>query len=261
MADLLISFASVVVATFVPLYFGLLVPHVLGWQPNRSVFFLAASSGIIFWFFLDVMGDSALLDVNQGFGGNYTHVVLAGTFALGVLLLFGLERRFSSSPTQEMGAGSPTTPEWTQVTFAISLIAALGIGFHSLGEGIDIGSVVPGASSIIGAIGGISPGLAYAIHKFLEGFVLGAFALLARSNYRQIGILGIVSGVPTVIGFFIGLPSVLESTYFFALGGAGAVYIELKLVPLFIKRRSAFASIVYFLLGFYFMYIAGLFHS
>lgn len=261
MADLLSSFASMAFATFVPLYIGLLVPPVLGRGSNRSTFFVAASSGIIFWFFLDVMGDSALLDVNRGFGGDYTHAILAGTFALGVLLLIGLERRFSSSPAQEMGGGSPPSQEWTHTTFAISLIAALGIGFHTLGEGIDIGSVVPRATSIIDAIGGISPGIAYVIHKFLEGFVVGAFALLAKCNYRQVGILGIVSGVPTVIGFFIGLPSLVESTYFFALGGAGAVYVELKLVPLFMSRGPVLASILYFLLGFYFTYIAGLFHA
>jgi len=260
MAELVSSFATVAVATFVPLYLGLVAPTILGRGANRSSFFIATSSGIILWFFLDVMGDAALLDINQRFGGNYTHPILAGAFALGILLLLGLERWSGRRPAEEIEVGSTTAREWVQATFAISLIAALGIGFHSLGEGITIGSVIRDKASIIEAIGGISPGLAYVIHKFLEGFVVGTFALLARSRYSQIVILGIVSGLPTIIGFFAGLPSVVESTYFFALGGAGAAYIELKLVPLFARRNLFYNSILFFLLGFYSMYLAGLFH-
>ncbi len=258
MADVLSAFASTALATFMPLYLGLLLPPLLGRGSRGSQFFVAASAGIIFWFFLDIMGDAALLDVNQGFRGNYTHVVLAGSFALGVLLFFGLERKSTPSLAVASEAISGGT---IQSTFAIALIAALGIGFHALGEGVEIGSVVPNATSILDAIGGIGPGVAYVLHKFLEGLVVGAFAMLARSRYSQIGVMGIVVGVPTLIGFLLGLPSSVEATYFFAVGGAGAVYIEFKLIPKIFEGRVKFAAIIYALLGFYSMYFAGLFHG
>jgi zinc transporter ZupT len=148
-----------------------------------------------------------------------------------------------------------------QFTFAIALIAALGIGFHSAGEGLSIGSVVPNATSILDAIGGFGPGIAYVLHKFLEGLVVGAFGVLARGRYSQIGILGIASGLPTLLGFLLGLPSSVESTYFFALGASGAVYIEFKLIPKIFEGGARFSTLVFTLIGFYSMYTAGLFHG
>src|SRR2546427_12757228 len=90
MADVLSTFAATALATFVPLYVGLLFPTLFGKGSSGSLFFVAASVGIISWFFRDVAADAAQLDVNQGFGGDYTHVVLEGSFAFGLLLLFGL---------------------------------------------------------------------------------------------------------------------------------------------------------------------------
>ena len=257
MADILSTFAATALAAFVPLYIGLLLPTLLGKGSKESLFFVAASVGIISWFFLDVAGDAALLDVNQGFGGGYTHAVLAGSFAFGLLLLFGLERK--SMPSA--GAASWMPGGGGQFTFAIALVAAVGIGFHALGEGLSIGSVVPNATSILDAIGGFGPGIAYVLHKFLEGLVVGAFALLARSRYSQIGILGIASGLPTLLGFLLGLPSIVESTYFFALGASGAVYIEFKLIPKVFEGGAKFSTLVFTLIGFYAMYTAGLFHG
>src|SRR5213594_2830594 len=257
MADVPSTFAATALATFMPLYIGLLFPTLFGKGSSGSLFFVAASVGIISWFSLDVAGDAAQLDVNQGFGGDYTHVVLAGSFAFGLLLLFGLERK--SMPT--VGAASWMAGGGGQFTFAIALIAALGIGFHTFGEGLAIGSIVPNATSILNAIGGIGPGVAYVLHKFLEGLVVGAFAMLARSRYSQIGSLGIAAGLPTLLGFLLGLPSIVESTYFFALGSSGAVYIEFKLIPKIFEGGAKFGTLVFTLIGFYSMYTAGLFHA
>ena len=257
MADVPSAFAATALATFVPLYIGLLFPTLLGKESRGLLFFVAASVGIISWFFLDVAGDAASLDVNQGFGGDYTHIVLAGSFAFGLLLLFGLERK--SMPN--VAAASWMPGGGGQFTFAVALVAALGIGFHGLGEGLAIGSIVPIRTSILDAIGGIGPGIAYVLHKFLEGIVVGSFATLARIRYSQIGILGIASGLPTLLGFLLGLPSIIESTYFFALGASGAVYIEFKLIPKIFEGGAKFSTLVFTLIGFYAMYTAGLFHG
>src|SRR5712692_3220630 len=146
MADVLSAFASTALATFMPLYLGLLLPPLLGRGSRGSQFFVAASAGIIFWFFLDVMGDAALLDVNQGFRGDYTHPILALMFALGIVALLGLERRFSPASVPQSLSSQKETQKVASVnkmTFAVAAMAALGIGFHALGEGIDIGSAIP----------------------------------------------------------------------------------------------------------------------
>ncbi len=267
--DLSIAFGAGVLTTVVPLYVGLFAPRALtiGKSGQRTVTFLAAaSSGIIFWFFLDVMGEAALLDVNQGFnartfGQVATHILLAILFAIGLALMWGLEgysRRGVRIQEKNGSSGGPIL----NPTFAVAMVAALGVGFHALGEGIVIGSVLPNSSSILEAIGGLLSGVAYVLHKFLEGFVLGTFAVLAgAASERKIGLLGAIAGIPTILGFVLGLPSVLESSYFFALGGAGAMYIEIKLVPVFARTRLDYVSTISVLFGFYSMYVAGLFHG
>ncbi len=245
------TFVLGTVATFVPLYVGLALPLAVGRLTQRKALVLSAvSSGIIFWFFLDVMGDSSLLGVNEGFKGDYAHGLLVLTFAFGFVLLFILEGRGGS-----YGAST------ISFTYRVAALVALGISFHSFGEGMDIGSVTPGSSSIINAIGGVAPGAAYVIHKILEGFVIGVFGALAGLGFRKLGVLGVITGVPTILGFVVGLSNALESTYFFALGGAAAVYIQTKLVPSLQFSRFRVLTIVSLLVGFYLMYFAGLLHG
>lgn len=266
MIDLATSLSLGIVATFVPLIVGLFLPKGLASIRKTSystAWLVAFSAGIIFWFFIDVMGDAAQLDINQGFDGGYTHLALALSFAIGVSVLFGLEKRFSNTknvPTTESSVQIRSIA--TDITFAMGAVAALGIGFHALGEGMDIGVSLPKAVNLYDAIGGVYPGVAYVLHKFFEGFVIGSFAVVASATRpRHIGILAALSGIPTVIGFFIGLPATLDSTYMFALGGAGAVYVEMKLVPVLARSGRFYALILPLLLGFYAMYAAGLFHS
>ncbi len=143
---------------------------------------MAVSAGIVFWFFLDVMNDAVLLDVNQGFGGGLDHALLAVLFAVGFLLLFGLERAFSKSPIRK--TRGERTGRAMEISFTIAVLVALGIGFHALAEGIEIGSLIPSATNIVDTIGGLSAGFAYVLHKFLEGFVIGVVAVFAKSKPR-----------------------------------------------------------------------------
>jgi zinc transporter ZupT len=266
MVDIVAALAVGIVATFIPLIIGLVFPKgiVRVWKnPYVNVWLVAFSAGIIFWFFIDVMGDAAQLDINQGFDGDYTHIMLAATFAVGLGILFALEKRFSRTRTV------PSTEENLQIksvasdiAFAVAAVAALGIGFHAMGEGMAIGASLPTSNDVLSAIGGLSPGIAYVLHKFLEGFVIGTFAVVAGSTrLKHIGILTILAGLPTIVGFFIGLPGSFDSSYMFALGGAGAVYVEMKLLPVLARSGRFYIAILPLLLGFYSIYIAGLFHA
>jgi zinc transporter ZupT len=254
------NFVAGVAATFVPLFVGLFLPPVIsGNSIRRLKMLMAVSAGIIFWFFLDVMNDAVLLDVNQGFGGGLDHAILAALFAIGLLSLFGLEQAYSrSSADKARGEKRIST---TEISYAIAVLVALGIGFHALGEGIEIGSLVPTATNMLDAIGGFSAGVAYVLHKFLEGFVIGSVAAFAKVKTPRILILGLVSGIPTIIGSSLALLTPINSAYFFALGGAAAVYVEYKLIPNFVDQESAPIYVIASLIGFYSMYLAGLFHG
>ncbi len=63
------------------------------------------------------------------------------------------------------------------------------------------------------------------------------------------------------MGLGLALLTPINSTYFFALGGAAAVYVECKLIPNFVDEDIAPVYIIASLIGFYSMYLAGLFHG
>jgi hypothetical protein len=275
--DLLTAFLAGTLATFVPLYLGIFAPQILQWlgrvlrlfdldlNSQKTHLYLAAiAAGILVWFLVDVLGDAALLDVNIGFTGGYAHLVLAGMFGVGLGLLFGVEKFLAHRPEVDDDMSLHTDPPsmMRQLGYGAAIAAAAGIGFHAFGEGLGIGADIPSSSSILYAIGGISAGTAYVLHKLLEGLVIGVFALLARSaTGRRQGMLGLLSGVPTILGFLVGVSIAVDSTYFFALGGAGGIYAELRLVPIFSGREVKYGLIIAFLLGIYAMYLAGLFHA
>src|SRR5215471_19521462 len=142
MVDLVSALFAGLLATFIPLFVGLFFPYRLtkyrGGQ-RAQTFRAALSVGISFWFFVDVMGDAALLDVNQGFKADdyfqaASHIVLALLFAVGLATLFVLDRHYAKGgiddTTVVKGLGNQVI-----FTFAIASVAALGVGFHALGEG------------------------------------------------------------------------------------------------------------------------------
>jgi zinc transporter ZupT len=250
MTDILANLVVGVAATFIPLFIGLFIPIALiDSSTLRSRLLAAFSSGIMFWFFLDVMNDAVLLDVNQGFGGGFAQALLVGLFAAGLLLLFGLERFSKANSTV------------TGLSFTVAVLVALGIGFHALGEGVEIGSLIPSAPSMVEAIGGLGQGVAYVLHKLLEGFVIGTFGAFTKLKSLRVATLGLISGLPTIIGLLLAISMSLNSTFFFALGGAATVYVEYKLIPNFIGRHNMLLCVFASLLGFYTMYLAGLFHG
>ena len=259
MTAILGNFVVGVAATFIPLFIGLFIPVLAnGDSPLRPRLLAAFSSGVMFWFFLDVMNDAVLLDVNQGFTGGFRQALLAGLFAASLLLLFGLER-ISNATAHEPQHRSNTTA--ANFSFTVAVLVALGIGFHAFGEGIGIGSLTSLTSNMIEATGGLGPGVAYTLHKLLEGFVIGTFAAVTKLKAFRVLVLGLVSGLPTILGLLLAISMPLNSTFFFALGGAATVYVEYKLIPNFAGRENMLLYVVASLLGFYSMYLAGLFHG
>ncbi len=262
MSGILANFTFGVLATFVPLFMGLFIPTAVANDASKMKIFMAFSCGIMFWFFVDVMDNAALLDVNQGFGGGIEHLLLAALFAVGVLVLFGLEKLTTRKTSRK-----PRISSMIGISYSIALLVSVGIGFHSMGEGIEIGSFISysyltnSTPNLIAAIGGFGPGVAYILHKFLEGFVLGAFAALAKARFSRIILLGAVSGIPTVIGIMLGLSTLIDPAYFFAIGAAASVYIEYKLISKFVNEEPILLYVAFTLIGFYCMYLAGLFHG
>ena len=167
MFEELIVSAEAVVATFLALYVGILTSILIaGKSAYRLVALMAIASGVMFWSFLDLMDDAALLGVNEGFTGGLPHVLVAALFAVTVLVLFWLDGAFQ--PTLRRNAYA------VAITYATAVLVALGIGSHSFGEGVEIGSLIgysfmasPTSVNLINVIGGLGSSIAY-IMRFLR---------------------------------------------------------------------------------------------
>jgi hypothetical protein len=232
MIDFPTSFAEFVIATFVPLYVGMLLIAVLRWKLHVSTRYLSAFAiGLLFWFFLDTLNDAIQLGVNEGYSFGFEHTALLLLFLLGFLslvLLSGIPMRRGT-----MGASQSTA-------LTTGVLVALGMGFHGIGEGLEFGGTSAGTSAltVLDAIGGYGGGLAYVLHKFLEAtIVMTVFACLLaservdlRKQVSHIMILGLMFGVPSALGEIIGYYAPIDASYSYALGGGAALFVALLVV-------------------------------
>jgi zinc transporter ZupT len=251
--------------TAVPAFFGLLLITGVG-RRVKGKYLAAFSLGIFAWFFVDTIGGSANLDVSAGFGGGVDQAALVALFVVGVLLFFSLSGDLFS-PDSGM----------VKVSLAIPMLVAIAVGIHGFGEGTAFGSTasLTPSTSLLDAFGGLTAGIAYALHKALEPMMVGACyvacstdrAKTAARYLADIILLTILFVVPSIIGATTGYFVVYDATYFFALGTGTSIYAALRLArPLFVNSEAPVSGesikiALSLVLGFLCIYIAALFHS
>jgi zinc transporter ZupT len=148
---------------------------------------------------------------------------------------------------------------------AIALMISIGIGLHNFGEGLAIG-----ASVVLGKIA-LSTFLivGFMLHNTTEGFAIVAPLAKTRAT-RIVGkliIMGLIAGVPTIIGTWTGgfIYSPVAAIIFLSIG-AGAIFQVVFLIYQGIARAEAEkgkimsdASIIAgFAAGMLIMYLTGL---
>ena len=270
------GFLAWLVSTWIPAFVGLLV---IVWAGHivRPKYLAAFALGIFLWFFVDTIQGSALLDVNAGFMGGVAQAAAVGLFVIGVLSVFWLDRRRSVFSSEEtVGA----------LSVAVSVLVAAAVGIHGLGEGAAYGATAfrTSSNSLLDAFGGVSPGVAYLLHKGLEPMMAGAcycvYSNITGSRIsgrlRDVFFLSVVFVLPSFVGapvgYFIMGPTTgffagFGTTYFFALGTGTSIYAALRLSrPLFRSEGLATSEdsikiAVPIVLGFIATYFAALFHS
>jgi zinc transporter, ZIP family len=104
----------------------------------------------------------------------------------------------------------------------LSLMVAIGIGLHNFGEGLAIGAAV-----LLGEIA-LSTFLiiGFTIHNTTEGLAIVApLAKTGKLMIRRLIAMGLIAGVPTILGTWIGgfVYSPLASIIFLSVG-AGAIF-------------------------------------
>jgi zinc transporter ZupT len=147
--------------------------------------------------------------------------------------------------------------------FYVSLLIAVAIGLHNLGEGLAIGSAY--------ATGEIALGtflvLGFLLHNTTEGLAIVAPVAAERPTLGRLALLGLVAGVPTILGAWIGgfTYSPVWTTLFFAIGAGAIVQVVFEVWKLFARQAekggglAAPLNAAGVLAGLLVMYVTGLF--
>ena len=190
----------------IPVFLGLLwLPFLAGVGAHWVDFFLSFTVGLLLFLGVDAM--EGALELSSGVASAFQGV---GLIVLGVVATPLVIHTVSVLGRRD----SELTP------VGLSTLIAIGIGLHNLGEGLAIGS-----SYAIGEVAlGTSLVFGFLLHNTTEG--LGIVAPLARSrpSLGKLAALGLIAGVPTILGTWIGgfSYSPTASVLFLAIG-AGAI--------------------------------------
>jgi len=264
MLSFLTSFLAIAVAFLVPAFIGLALVAAAA-RVAKPAYLAAFAIGIYFWFFTDTIGDAANLDVSAGFSGGLYQLTIFALFAIGVLLVFSLDRDAFTS-----GA------ETAKVGFVVPVLVAFAVGFHGLGEGAAFGATAASTSgqNLLDAFGGSATAAAFVLHKTLEPMMVGAaYWVYARDHPKgasglvnDMVLLTLVFSIPGLFGAATDYFLNYDTTFAFAFGLGTSIYAAVRLAkPLFSATpqpqweslRIAFLILV----GFTCIYVAALLHS
>jgi len=190
----------------IPVFLGLLWLPFLADVSSRWIdFFLSFTVGLLLFLGVDALEGALTL----------TGQVASAFQGVGLIVLGVVGTPLVINALSRIGrGGSEISP------LGISTLIAVGIGLHNLGEGLAIGS-----SYAVGEVAlGTSLVFGFLLHNTTEG--LGIVAPLARSrpSYARLAVLGLIAGVPTIFGTWIGGFSYSPTaTVLFLAIGAGAI--------------------------------------
>lgn len=221
----------------IPVLIGLLwFPFLRRLSANRYNFFLSLTAGLLVFLGIDALIESNET-VQENIAGAFNgQMLIAMVAVLSFLsLLYASEKLIERAATAKKSTGSPqsnslTSSDPTATTiqqqlarpFAIALMIAIGIGLHNLGEGLAIGAAV-----LLGEVA-LSTFLivGFTLHNTTEGLaIIAPMAKSGKVMIRKLVVLGLIAGVPTIIGTWIGgfLYSPIAAIIFLSIG-AGAIF-------------------------------------
>lgn len=273
----------------IPVLAGLLwLPFIKRLSIGKYRFFLSLTAGLLVFLGIDALTEGneiAAVSVAAVFNGQ---ILIAIVTILSFLALMyassKLGERIKHSTPEEVNESSSysSTPSGQTKTLdeqqqqhhhhqlvvkplAIAFMISIGIGLHNFGEGLAIG-----ASVVLGEIA-LSTFLivGFMIHNTTEGFAI--VSPLAKARVRRmlgkIIIMGLIAGVPTIFGTWIGgfVYSPIAAIIFLSIG-AGAIFQVVFLIYQGMLREEAGrgkmlsnASVITgFAAGMFIMYLTGL---
>jgi zinc transporter, ZIP family len=213
----------------IPVILGMLfMPAIRRLSDDWVRLFMAVTIGLLG--FLVVDGSLEGLEIGGEASGAFGGIEL---FFLGAaaayLVLTAIDRRLRAGIERQREAGAGA--------FRLSLMVAIGIGLHNMGEGLAIGSAYAIGSLALGAFLVIG----FAIHNTTEGFAIVApLARAERPGIWRLLLLGLIAGGPAILGAVIGAGAYNQelATLLIGVGVGAIVQVILQLVPTIRDRRG-----------------------
>jgi zinc transporter ZupT len=236
----------------IPVALGMLFLPFLGRVRESWIrVFMAGTIGLLGFLAVDAyLEGNEIAAASTGAFGGVELLFIGATVAYFALVALDRHMRGRRERAKEAGAGA----------FQLSLLVAIGIGLHNLGEGLAIGSAY--------AIGELALGaflvFGFALHNTTEGLAIVApLAGRKRPSFGRLALLGLVAGGPAIIGAFIGASAYNPefATLLIGFGIGAIVQVIVQLVPTIRDRtgRALYpASVAGILAGVAILYLTGL---
>jgi zinc transporter ZupT len=217
--------------TLIGVYVGV-IPVVLGmfWfpvlrrlGPRWMMFLMALTAGLLIFLGIDTLVEA--LEIAAELGGPFQGVGLVGIGSVVTfLLLAAISRR-------QTGLGRGEAHQRLSVAYMI----ALGIGLHNLGEGLAIGAAYSTGAAALGAFLVVG----FILQNLTEGLAIIAPILKDRPRLSTLVLLGVIGGVPAVVGAWIGGLVNSQPLAVLCLAiGAGAIFEVVYEIARLIQKDS-----------------------
>ena len=234
------------------IFLGLPLAVLQNVSSKKKGFLNAIAIGILVFLIIDVFGhawDSVGNVAQDTFSGKVsvstgvpTILALFGGLAIGLLGLVFYEERYMKKNLKQkwseaaldrsVASGGGEYRHQQQLlqegnAYRLSMMIAMGIGFHNFSEGLAIGQAY--ASGAIGLA--IILIIGFGAHNATEGFGIAGplTGLVKKPRIRFLILAGLVGGGPTFVGTVLGSlwTSTITSVFFLSLAGGALIYVSM----------------------------------
>jgi zinc transporter ZupT len=177
-------------------------------------FLLALTLGLLLFLLIDALHEGA--EIARELPGALQGIAL---LALGVGVAY--------LSLEALGAWLAGRRSRLGAALVTALLVAIGIGLHNFGEGLAIGAAYALGEAALGTLLIVG----FTLHNTTEGLAIVAPLARSKASWPQLLMLGLVGGLPTIAGAWLGgfVHSPALSVFFLGLGAGAIAQVVLQI--------------------------------